>query len=323
MGKTAFTARQLGKAYDILFESFCDPDTLVVMSLSGALSIAKQSYLICDLIEKKCVDILVSTGALVTHGVVEGMGIKHYQCPSVDDGSAYQRGYNRIYDTIELENSLLKFESIIKDHFETLVPALNGKTPPSGSADFCHRLGLLMNDLYPGKRNILTSAAKAGVPVYIPAFTDCEMGLDVSICNFEKVCGKTGNPLKHDIIPPFNPYADLMDYTRRIEAHEGNLSIFTVGGGVPRNWAQQVSPLLDLLVDKGFSLEKRFFSRGVRICPEPVHWGGLSGCTYSEGISWGKFLPESHGGKYAEIYLEASAVLPLLVKAVFEKMDRR
>ena len=60
----------------------------------------------------------------------------------------------------------------------------------------------------------------------------------------------------------------------------------------------------------------------VRICPEPVHWGGLSGCTYQEGISWGKFVPPAEGGRYAEVYADATIALPVLMKAVFEELDR-
>jgi len=61
------------------------------------------------------------------------------------------------------------------------------------------------------------------------------------------------------------------------------------------------------------------FQYGVRLCPEPVHWGGLSGCTYSEGISWGKFVPPREGGRYAEVPVDATIALPLLVRALFQK----
>jgi deoxyhypusine synthase len=71
----------------------------------------------------------------------------------------------------------------------------------------------------------------------------------------------------------------------------------------------------------GSELPPSRFRYGVRICPEPVHWGGLSGCTYSEGVSWGKFVSPSEGGRYAEVYADATAVLPLLMKAVFEELD--
>ena len=65
------------------------------------------------------------------------------------------------------------------------------------------------------------------------------------------------------------------------------------------------------------------FRYGIRICPEPVHWGGLSGCTYSEGVSWGKFIPVSEGGEYAEVYADATVAWPLLVRGVIERLMKR
>jgi deoxyhypusine synthase len=100
------------------------------------------------------------------------------------------------------------------------------------------------------------------------------------------------------------------------------LGIFTIGGGVPRNWAQQVAPYYDITNARlGANLQTPRFRYGVRICPEPVHWGGLSGCTYSEGVSWGKFMAPHEGGRFAEVYADATVALPLLMKAVFEELD--
>jgi deoxyhypusine synthase len=323
MEKTSFSGRQLGKAFYILHECFSDPDTLVVMTLSGAMTVAKQGLIIGDLIDRGFVNILVSTGALLTHGLIEGMGIKHYQCRSnIDDTSNFKKGYNRIYDTIELESSLQFLESMLGDHLEELIPAINGKKSPAGSADFCRRFGLLMERKFSNHRNILTSACKKGVPVYIPAFTDCEMGVDLGVRYLYKTNGFKKEPFLNGGVLPYNPFADLMDFANRIYSHEGPLAIFTIGGGVPRNWGQQVAPLIDIMSQQGFPVSPRFFSRGVRICPEPAHWGGLSGCSYKEGISWGKFIPESKGGKYAEVYADATTVLPLLIKAVFERMEK-
>ena len=67
-------------------------------------------------------------------------------------------------------------------------------------------------------------------------------------------------------------------------------------------------------------LPLRRFQYGVRLCPEPVHWGGLSGCTYSEGVSWGKFVARADGGRYAEVLADATVTWPLLVKAVQERL---
>ena len=91
---------------------------------------------------------------------------------------------------------------------------------------------------------------------------------------------------------------------------------------MPRNWAQQVGPYLEILrVRLGEDEPVRRFKYAVRICPEPEHWGGLSGCTYSEGISWGKFVPEAEGGRFAEIFSDATIALPLLVGAVMERLS--
>jgi deoxyhypusine synthase len=86
------------------------------------------------------------------------------------------------------------------------------------------------------------------------------------------------------------------------------MGIFTIGGGVPRNWAQQVGPYLEI--------------QRVRVGrPEPEHWGGLSGCSYSEGVSWGKFVPEEEGGRFAEVFADATIAWPLVVRAVMERID--
>jgi deoxyhypusine synthase len=211
---------------------------------------------------------------------------------------------------------------MLGEHLEELIPAINGKPSPAGSADFCRRFGLLMGRKFSNHRNILTSAYKKGVPVYIPAFTDCEMGVDLAVRYIHQTNGFKKEPFVNGGVLPYNPFADLMDFAHRIYSHEGPLAIFTIGGGVPRNWGQQVAPLIDIMSQQGFPVSPRFFSRGVRICPEPAHWGGLSGCSYKEGISWGKFIPESKGGEYAEVYADATTVLPLLIKAVFERMEQ-
>jgi deoxyhypusine synthase len=123
-------------------------------------------------------------------------------------------------------------------------------------------------------------------------------------------------------VPMFNPFHDLLEYARLI-GRAKELAILTIGGGVPRNWAQQVAPFYDITNARvGTNLEAPRFKYGVRICPEPVHWGGLSGCTYSEGVSWGKFVSPAEGGRYAEVYADATVVWPLLMKAVFEELDR-
>lgn len=322
MSKTAFSGRQLGHALDILVTMARDPECLVVMTLSGAMTVAKMGTVICDMIDRGIVDCVISTGALMAHGLTESIGLAHYEYdPTKSDTKLFEQGYNRVYDTLEMEANLNDVERLVRT-------VLNESQPDGGvwsSARLCHAIGRKLDEIGEG-RGILRSAFRKNVPVFIPAFTDSEVGLDVSTWAMKAALnGRDPSELTHDevmqAVPPFNPFLDLQQYARMIGKAK-RLGIFTIGGGVPRNWAQQVGPYMDITNNRvGTNFPPARFQYAIRICPEPVHWGGLSGCTYSEGISWGKFVPPQEGGRFAEVHCDATAVWPLLMKAVFEVLD--
>jgi deoxyhypusine synthase len=124
-----------------------------------------------------------------------------------------------------------------------------------------------------------------------------------------------GRPvLRFDPFEDFEKFASTMLSTKR-------MGIFTIGGGVPRNWSQQFGVYAELLARRGYrKLPLKRYNYGVRICPEPVHWGGLSGSTYTEAVSWGKFVPPEEGGRFAEVFDDATVALPLVVGAVLERI---
>src|SRR5213079_3478487 len=78
MSKTAFTGRQLGEASDVLEAMARDKDCFVVMTLAGAMTVAKQGLIITELIDRGIVNAIVSTGALMAHGLVEAAGKAHF-----------------------------------------------------------------------------------------------------------------------------------------------------------------------------------------------------------------------------------------------------
>jgi deoxyhypusine synthase len=311
MSHTAFGGRNLGEAADVLHEMVADEKCLVVGTFSGAMTIAKMGLLITEMIEQGMLDVVVSTGALMCHGLIEQTGMTHFRYdPSWDDEKLYQAGYARVYDTLELESNLDDAQAIMAQVLAEISP-----DEPFGSFELNRRIGQHVAANFPG-RGILPAAAAKGVPVYVPAFTDSELGIDVFLNNLlAKRAGK--RPLR------FEPLRDMGDYLERIERAE-RIGIFTIGGGVPRNWAQQVGPLTEIIhrhTDGELGGMSRF-RYAVRICPEPVHWGGLSGCTYSEGVSWGKFVPPEEGGRFAEVPCDATIAWPLLVRGVLERMGR-
>jgi deoxyhypusine synthase len=320
MAKTAFGGRRLGEALDVFLAMVRDPDCLVVGTFSGAMTVAKMGKIICDMIDRGMLDVIVSTGALVTHGLTEAAGLTHYKHePGMNDAELFEKGYNRVYDTLEMETNLNEVSKLFRE-------ALRDPEPdqPWSSERVCRAIGKLLVERT-DEPGILKSAYLKQVPVYIPALTDCELGLDMAsfaLVDYRDAINGPGPLTPFSIEPNFNPFLDLNSYARR--AHGATrLGIFTIGGGVPRNWAQQVGPYVDFLNYRhGFDLKQVRFQYGVRICPEPAHWGGLSGCTYSEGVSWGKFLPPSEGGRYAEVYADATIAWPILIKAALEELDK-
>jgi deoxyhypusine synthase len=300
LGATSFGARDLGKAWGVLKKVLDDRECALVLTVSGAMTIAKLSQTFGRLVSKSAVHAIVTTGAVVTHGLVEEIGLHHYRVPpNTDDGALYAKKLNRIYDSVEQEDSLNKLEDLIIAAF--------GKFPLGdyGSSEIISRLSAeILDDSQ--LSGMLGSALKHNVNVYIPALSDSEIGLYLfrSLDHFpRRVC--------------FDPFLDLESYRTWILSQK-RIAFLTLGGGTPRNWAQQMLPFLrsepgNLKLPKVFA--------AVRICPDPSFLGHLSGCSYSEGISWGKFDSQSEEN-LVEVHCDATIAFPFLAKAMLDYLDK-
>ena len=308
MGNTAFTGRQIGDGADVLEAMARDKDCFVVMTLSGALTVGKMGLIFCDLIESGVVNAMVSTGALMAHGLVEATGHSHFRYDArMDDKELFEAGYNRVYDSLEPEVNL--------DHVEEVMQMILGQWDAEETVcswKIHRRIGEYLHEKSPG-RGILKSAYEHNVPIFVPAFSDSELGIDFALHKIARQ--REGRPvLRFDPFEDFEKFADTMLATKR-------MGIFTVGGGVPRNWSQQFGVYAELLARRGYKkLPLKRYNYGLRICPEPVSWGGLSGSTYTEAVSWGKFVPPEEGGRFAEVFDDATVALPLIAGAVLERL---
>ena len=325
MGKTAFGGRHVGKAFEVLWAMIEDQDCKVVMTLSGAMTIAKMGKIITKMIDEGMVQCIVSTGALMAHGLSESVGKTHYRHdPSTSDEELFRKGYNRVYDTLEMEANLNYVEHVVAHTLKRL-----DHDRPLSSELLTRELGKTLAEELDGD-GILKSAYLKKVPVFIPAFTDSEVGLDMGTWamarEVDRARSQAGHEKDVDILraihqsyPSFNPYLDLNSYADHVLSAK-RLGIFTIGGGVPRNWAQQVGPYIEIgNLRLGLNVKPPRFHYGVRICPEPDYWGGLSGCTYQEGLSWGKFVTPKDGGRFAEVLSDATVVWPLLMMGILER----
>src|SRR5207237_3915585 len=179
MSKTAFTGRQLGEAADVLEAMARDNECFVVMTLAGAMTVAKQGLIIAELIDRGIVNTIVSTGALMAHGFVQATGLAQFRHnPELSDEELYEAGYNRVYDTLEPEQNLEDVEKVMFEVLEQWDPK-----DVLCSYKLNRAVGAYLVKNAKGQKGILKSAFEKDVPVFVPAFTDSELGLDVALSN--------------------------------------------------------------------------------------------------------------------------------------------
>ncbi len=302
---------EVAHGYRTLKAMVDDPDCTVFMTMSGAMTIAKMGLVICDMIDHKMVNYLASTGALIAHGLVESVGLKHYKHdPRFTDEQLGDEKLNRVTDTLEPEENLDDVATVIGK----VLDGFDGDQPICPSI-LNRQIGMYLADQYPGQRGILKSAYLHGVPVVIPAFVDSEVGNDVYVHNrARRTAGK--NPILMDM--ELDSETLLKAFTRARRR-----GIFSIGGGVPRNNTQNVAPLIEITNARlGTRLPEATFDTGCRICPDPMWYGHLSGCTYSENASWRKMDPRAiQQGKFAEVHGDATMILPFLIRAIMDELQ--
>jgi deoxyhypusine synthase len=302
LADTSFGARDIGQAWLLLKRILDDPECALVMTISGAMTIAKLSNTFGQLISRSIVKAVVTTGAVVTHSLVEEIGLHHYRLPKdLSDKELFRRKLNRIYDAIEAERSLEEVERLSVNAFGRM------RQKPYGSFEIIRELSEeLIGDSK--SAGFLGSAVRNKVNVFVPALTDSELGLYLFRFNEthrNKVC--------------YDPLADLKEFSAWLRSNK-RIAFLTLGGGVPRNWAQQMLPFLRS-DPRSHRSELPKVVGGVRICPDPVFLGHLSGSTYSEGISWGKFDSQTKKN-LIEVHCDATIAFPFLAKAMLQYLDR-
>ena len=305
LGAHGGLAAQIRRGAVALDAMMNDKHCVRFLTVSGAMTVGKMDLIISDMIELGLIQGISSTGALMAHGLVSSIGLKHYKYdPKYNDTELARRKLNRVTDTLEPESNLDTVEEVIGK----VIDKIDGKKMLSPTA-LNKLIGKHLAENYPNDRGILKSAYLHGVPVFVPAFVDSELGNDLYIHNIKRR-RRGKKPILMDLERDSTALIRLVTSSKRF-------GILTIGGGVPRNNVQNVAPLIEIINERlGPTFPNRRFSYGVRICPDKPHFGHLSGCTYSENESWRK---ADKNGIYAEILADATQAWPFLVKYIMEK----
>jgi len=297
---TAFQARALGEIVKIWRKMLAEKHILIWLGLAGAMTPAGMRKIIGFLIERRMVDVLVTTGANIYHDLYEAFGGRHYRktC-GLKDETLKVKGVNRIYDVLVEENKLCKLDAWIeKDFAEKLTDGY-----PYSSREIIHLLGECVSSSKKNDGGILASAYQAEVPVFAPALPDSSIGFSLMYANRRRGRNIVVNGLKD------------VEESVRITEDSSITGVIYVGGGVPKNFIQQTA------VTASYQTKRdRSHKYAVQVTMDMPFWGGLSGSTLEEGKSWGKI---STSAKVATCYMDASVALPLIAHALAEEKVKR
>lgn len=296
MSKTGFQGRKLGEAADVWEEMLGEKDLTIYMGLAGSMSTTGMWRIVCWLIENRFIDILISTGANLSEDILEGMGGSYWRGTQlVDDAELYKEKIDRFYDVFADEYQYREMEGLLKKFMSGL-----DKAHDYSSREFLHELGKELSRA--GIQSIVSSAYKAKVPIFCPAIVDSGYGVAATLLADE---GPNVN---------INQMKDMRECVEIARRADGTGVVY-VGGGVPKDFTQLLAVVQELKRGKDYP-----HKYAIQITVDAPHWGGLSGCTLEEAVSWGKTSPR---GKNVTCYCDATIALPLLVHALSERVKRR
>jgi len=292
----AFQSRNLAVAADIYNRMLKDKDCNVILTLAGSLFSAGLRNIVADMIENNMVDAIVSTGAvIVDQDFFEALGYKHYiGTPFVNDADLRELMIDRIYDTYIDEEDLRVCDMTIGEIADSLEPR------PYSSREFIFEMGKYLDKKgIKTEKSVVYSAYKKGVPIFVPAFSDCSAG-------FGLVHHQWHNKERHVSIDSVRDFLELT----RIKIDSKETGIFMIGGGVPKNFTQDVVVSAEVL-----EIEKPMHKYAIQLTVADERDGALSGSTLKEASSWGKVDTTFE----QMVYGEATVTMPLLVSDAYHR----
>ncbi len=278
----AYNGGALTRAVNITTTMMQEEKVTRFFGLAGAMVPAGMGGIVSDLIEQGYIDVLVSTGANLTHDVIEAIGCHHFRgTERCNDVELRHEEINRIYDVFLPNESFISFE----DAMQEIYSKIEDGTVLSIS-DMLRHIGLQLDS------GILATAARKNVPVFCPALQDSMLGLQFWLYRqMHKVT-----------VDAFADMNKILDICFNVEKAGG----FFVGGGVPKNFILQ-----------SMLMTPKAFSYAVQLTGDRPDLGGLSGATLDEARSWGKVDEDA---KTVTVYGDATITLPLIIASAMERM---
>ena len=293
MRKMSFSSRDTANAVDILMRMINDKECTNILTLAGSTSAGGCMQVYVDMVKNRMIDVIVATGAsIIDMDFFEALGFKHYRgSQEVPDKKLREYYVDRIYDTYIDEDDLQVCDGTVKLVADSLEPR------PYSSREFIQELGKYLVKKSVKKDSLVQAAYEHNVPIFCPAFSDSSAGFGLVKHQWEK-------PKKHVTIDSVRDFRELT----MVKVAANVTGLFMIGGGVPKNFAQDVVVCAEIL---GKSVPVHKYA--VQITVADVRDGSCSSSTLQEASSWGKV-----DTKYEQmVYAEATTVLPLIASYVY------
>jgi deoxyhypusine synthase len=274
-GFQAFNAGRLSEACQIFSEKMLAPDhdTTIGLTVAGALTPAGLGGCVIEMMDRGLVDFIISTGANLYHDLHYALNFTlHRGSPFLNDVELYEEGVIRIYDVLFPASVLLETDAYIRDFI-----VRSGLNEPIATSEFHYRLGRDLLERFPGsgEHSVVARAALAGVPIYTSSPGDSSIGMNIAY-----------HELMNGSRFMIDPNKDVNEVCAIVLAGKQN-GCLILGGGSPKNFYLQAQPTLWEV----YGIPKGGNDYFIQITTDQVVWGGLSGATPAEAVSWGKVNP--------------------------------
>ena len=274
---------RFGKAARILGEMFSNDDYCNFISLAGPIIPGGLRTLVTDLVDQRLIDGIVTTGANVTHDMLEGLGHRHIVgSEMLDDAALKRKGLSRIYDLLVKQKAIVDLE---KTAHRMLSRIPEQKRRNIASYELLWEFGSQLKD----GNSLLKTAEKRGVPIFCPGIFDSMLGLDLW----------TYSQLNQLVVNPFKDFSKLVDMTFEAKL----VGAVILGGGMPKH---------HVLVANSY---RGGLDAAIQITLDRPEGGGASGAPLEEAISWGKIRRQD---RLVTITGDAITIFPILTLAAME-----
>ncbi len=305
MQSMAYSSRDLARAASIYERMLRDRECGVILCLAGSLISAGLQQIFIDLIRNKMVDAVVSTGAnIVDQDFFEALGFRHYIADELykqgtEDATLRELMIDRIYDTLIDEEEL----RICDETCERIANSLEPR--PYSSREFIREMGAYLEREGRTPKNgnpdsIVYAAYEMDVPIFVPAFSDCSAGFGLVAHQH----ARQGKP--HVSLDSAKDFYELT----QLKIANPTTGLFMIGGGVPKNFAQDIVVAADIL-----GMDAPMHKYAIQITVADVRDGALSSSTLKEASSWGKV-----DTTYEQmVFSEATMAVPLIAGYAYGK----